>query len=132
MPGKPCVLVVDDESAVRLFVSCTLEREGYDVLGAGDGVEALELLERRGYGIDLVLTDIRMPRLDGLELGRRVAKLPGPIPIAYMSADPPRDVVCLEKPFSMAALVALVEGLTARPRYARPRPASTDNLSSAA
>lgn len=113
------VLVVDDESRVRLFVARALESAGYAVVGAGDGLEALELLDGRGSGIDLVLTDIRMPRLDGLELGRRIAGRRLPIPVAYMSADPPHDVVGLQKPFSMTALVDFVEELLAERRRER-------------
>ncbi len=116
---ESCVLVVDDESTVQLFVARALESAGYTVVGAGDGVEALELLDRNGGAIDLVLTDIRMPRLDGLELGRRIAGRQSPIPVVYMSADPPHDVVGLQKPFSMTALVDLVEELLTERRRDR-------------
>jgi two-component system cell cycle sensor histidine kinase/response regulator CckA len=68
--GGSAVLVVDDDSAVRMLVARALESSGYAVIVAGDGAQALELLERRGAGIHLVLTDIQMPRLGGLELGR--------------------------------------------------------------
>ena len=111
--GESCVLVVDDESAVRLFVTRALESAGYAVVGAGDGLEALELLDRWGTAIALVLTDIRMPRVDGLELGRLIARRRLPVPVAYMSADPPEDLACLQKPFSMTGLLELVSELTA-------------------
>jgi CheY-like chemotaxis protein len=114
-----CVLVVDDETAVRLFVARVLESAGYAVVGAGDGLEALEVLDRRRSGIDLVLTDIRMPGLDGVELGRRIAGRRLPVPVAYMSADPPGQMVCLQKPFSMTALLELVNALTAERRKDR-------------
>jgi CheY-like chemotaxis protein len=110
------VLVVDDEWMVRTLVARALESAGYTVVGAGDGAEALELLERGG-AVDLVLTDIKMPRLGGLELGREIA-LRWPIPVVYMSADPAAlsgggsDSTlppCITKPFSITALGATVE-----------------------
>jgi two-component system, cell cycle sensor histidine kinase and response regulator CckA len=119
--GRSRVLVVEDESAVRMLIARVLETAGYAVLHVGDGAQALELLEREWLGVDLVLTDIRMPRLDGLELGRRIAAQEWPIPVLYMSADPPDALAgggtgpatapCLQKPFSVRALVAAVDGV---------------------
>ena len=63
-----CVLVVDDEKDFRFLFSRHFRKRGYEVLEAGDGVEALEIFERRGSDIDLVVSDIRMPRMDGREL----------------------------------------------------------------
>jgi CheY-like chemotaxis protein len=122
------VLVVDDECVVRLLVARALESAGYTVLAAADGAEALDLLEQGG-GVDLVLTDIRMPRLGGLELGREIARRHWPIPVLYMSADPPaasRDdgsdpsiPGCLAKPFSITDLGATVERLLRQRSAAR-------------
>ncbi|MEZ4409839.1 MAG: sigma-54 dependent transcriptional regulator [Polyangiales bacterium] len=64
------ILVVDDEEDLRAFCEATLKGVGHDVSTAADGVEALEALERRR--VDLVLTDLRMPRLDGEALLRQV------------------------------------------------------------
>ena len=123
--GKSCVLVVDDESGLRRLVVRMLQDEGYAVLEAADGAQALALLEADAAPIDLVLTDIRMPRLSGLELGRRIAMLQRPLPVIYMSADPPVALVdssagigtpsCLQKPFSVPALVAAVDRLLGGP-----------------
>ena len=119
--GKSCVLVVDDESAVRSLIVRALKDEGHTVLEAGDGAQALELLEGEVRGIDLVLTDVNMPRLGGLELGRRIAMRPRPISVVYMSADLPAAFVggasappCLRKPFSVTALLAMVDRLLGR------------------
>ncbi len=60
------LLVVDDEPAIRELTSAMLAEEGYEVLTAEDGQEALELLPR--FHLDLVITDLRMPRLSGFEL----------------------------------------------------------------
>lgn len=66
----PRILVVDDEEGLREFFADSLETEGHEVSTAGDGAEAYELLRRRGF--DLVVTDLKMPRIDGMELLRRV------------------------------------------------------------
>lgn len=120
--GAPWVLVVDDDSGVRAVFARALEGAGFAVLAADDGMQALEFLEGEGTGIDLVLTDICMPRLGGLELGREIAARQFPIPVLYMSADPPEplrggsgpvSVRCLPKPFSIALLVTTVAQLLA-------------------
>ena len=64
------VLLVDDEAPIRRSLGPYLERSGYRVMPASDGVEALELLA--AYEIDIVVSDVLMPRMDGRELVRRV------------------------------------------------------------
>jgi CheY-like chemotaxis protein len=64
------VLVVDDALTTRMLEVGILEAGGYEVMSAGDGMEAWELLD--GRGADLVVTDVHMPRADGLELCRRI------------------------------------------------------------
>jgi DNA-binding NtrC family response regulator len=64
---RPRILVVDDDDSFREVLAATLEKEGYGVLKAGGGQEALDILERRGP-VALVITDIKMPRMSGYEL----------------------------------------------------------------
>jgi two-component system chemotaxis response regulator CheY len=86
-PGK--ILVVDDCEDIRFLVSTLLHSIGYDTMEAGDGVEALELLQTDPR-IHLVITDYDMPRMDGLELTRRIRRneLLEDIPILMQSASP--------------------------------------------
>jgi CheY-like chemotaxis protein len=62
---RPVVLVADDEEGVRGVVELTLRREGFEVLLAAGGQQAVELYRQRGADVDLVLLDVQMPGLDG-------------------------------------------------------------------
>jgi two-component system, cell cycle response regulator CpdR len=66
------ILVADDEEAVREFVTRALRHQGYEVEAAEDGLQALEVLARQPF--DLLVTDIVMPGLDGIELALKVSK----------------------------------------------------------
>jgi two-component system cell cycle sensor histidine kinase/response regulator CckA len=80
----PSILVVDDEGAVRRFALRVLEREGYAVLEARDGLEALELI-KQGHQIDAVVSDIVMPRMNGVELMQAMATETPDLPVILMS-----------------------------------------------
>lgn len=106
------VLVVDDEPTVRELFVDALEEAGHRVEVAADGAEALDHL-RHGTTPCVVLSDVRMPRMDGWELSRAAARDPqlSAIPVVMMTGDrilsftsPARD-----KPYSMAELDALVQ-----------------------
>ncbi len=73
--APPTVLVVDDEDAIRDFLRSALEVEGYVVLAAGDGIDALALCER--YQVDVILLDLMMPRLNGLDFLARLRQRRG-------------------------------------------------------
>lgn len=79
------VLVVDDESAVRRFAIRTLEREGYSVFEARDGAEALELVQKGTVTFHAVISDIVMPRLNGVELMRALSLSNPDLPVLLMS-----------------------------------------------
>jgi two-component system, cell cycle sensor histidine kinase and response regulator CckA len=109
------VLVVDDEAALRAMFARALADVGYHVLEASDGVEALELLRQAGAQIRLIVTDIRMPRMDGYELAERIGASPHPVPMLFISANAQKGShlpgPVLEKPFTPAALRAAVARL---------------------
>jgi two-component system response regulator AtoC len=83
-PERKQILVVDDEPNLRRVLSAQLERDGYDVHTAEDGEQALALL--REHHIDLVITDLRMPKLDGMELLRRVVTMDEEPPVVMLTA----------------------------------------------
>jgi two-component system cell cycle sensor histidine kinase/response regulator CckA len=115
------VLVVDDEQILRDLVCRTLRDEGYRTLEAAHGGEALELVESGPDTVDLVVTDVVMPGMDGRELGRRLAQSRPSLPILYMSAYDVNDIFrrgspwssapFLQKPFPRDGLLNSVEQL---------------------
>ena len=83
-PSKRTVLVADDEANLRKVLSAMLRREGYEVLTAADGHEALCLLRRAR--VDVVLTDLRMPNTDGMALLRQIQTEFESIPVVMLTA----------------------------------------------
>jgi two-component system, cell cycle sensor histidine kinase and response regulator CckA len=84
-PGGYTVLVVDDEDAVRTLACRMLTSAGYQALQAGHGREAIATIEQHAGAIHLVLTDIKMPGMNGRELGRHVEQRWPGRPVLYMS-----------------------------------------------
>ena len=84
LPEKKQILVVDDEQNLRRVLSAQLERDGYDVQTAEDGEEAMRTLA--DHHIDLVITDLRMPKMDGMELLRQALELEPELPIVMITA----------------------------------------------
>ncbi len=112
--GAETILIVEDESAVRRMAARALAAQGYAVLEAENGVEALELLARRDGGVDLVLSDVVMPLLNGRQLAERLAvERPG-LRMLFMSGYTDDDIVrrglmrpgspFLQKPFVVGDL----------------------------
>src|SRR5208337_5354681 len=75
LAGTETVLVVEDDPALRRLISVSLEKRGYTVLAAEDGTEAIRILETNPGEIDLVVSDIMMPKLNGLELRKKAILL---------------------------------------------------------
>jgi PAS domain S-box-containing protein len=91
--GNETILVVEDEEVVRTLASRGLREQGYTVLEAKHGLEALEQIERNHQPIDLVISDVVMPELSGRELGTRLAMLRPELPVLYMSGYTGDDVI---------------------------------------
>ena len=83
--GMETVLIADDEDDVRESIREALEHYGYTVLTAGDPTTALLLAQRNAEDLDLVLTDLVMPDMNGRELSRRLAAIAPDLPVIYMS-----------------------------------------------
>ncbi len=108
------VLLVEDEDPVRAFVKRALEMEGHTVFEAADGEDGIELFLAQGGAFDLLLTDIRMPFMDGIELAHMVRGQNADIPILLMTgfaeqrerAASLSDIVTdvLTKPFTLTVL----------------------------
>jgi DNA-binding NtrC family response regulator len=86
MGPKKRVLIVDDEPNVRLMLSTALGSVGYEVALAEDGTRALAQLEIPGIVIDLVLLDLQMPRMDGMELLSRLRGAGSIVPVVILTA----------------------------------------------
>lgn len=117
------ILLTEDDESVRAFVSRALELDGHRVETAGDGVEAMERLEARDGDFDLLVSDVKMPLMDGIALAHKAAgQWPG-LPILLMTgyADQReraedlskviRDV--LTKPFTLQEIRAAVSDAAA-------------------
>jgi two-component system cell cycle sensor histidine kinase/response regulator CckA len=123
--GKETILVVDDDERVRTILHRSLGAKGYAILEAAHGAEALSIARTHGGAIDLVVTDIVMPGLDGRELGRRLFELRSELRgILYVSGYAPQVVdgfgslgersLFLHKPFSTDAVLEAVRSLLDR------------------
>jgi len=125
LDGSETVLVAEDEEAVRLIIAKALEARGYRVLSARDGSEALELAAGHG-GIDLLVTDVVMPDMNGRELSRCLTEARPNLRTLYLSGYTDdamlhrgvlqEGVAFLQKPFSLGALARKVRDvIEARP-----------------
>lgn len=119
MSGQTKVLAVDDKEPARLLLSALLEAAGYAVVTAEDGVQALDVLEREGADIDVILLDRRMPNMDGMEVMSRLKADPDlrNIPVIMQTAADSDKEVCegiqagvfyyLTKPFERGVLLSI-------------------------
>ncbi len=116
--GSETILLVEDEAAVRRTAARMLQRQGYTVLQAGDGVEALRLLEEHRGPLQLLLTDVVMPGMRGRELAERVADLKPEIKVLFASGYTDdvilrqrlleRGGMLMDKPFTVQSLAGKV------------------------
>ncbi len=86
MEPKKCILIVDDEPNVRLMLSTALGSVGYQVIAAEDGERALVRLAGTAPTVDLVLLDLQMPRLGGMEVLARLRKMGSTVPVVILTA----------------------------------------------
>ena len=113
------ILIVDDSESIREVVVFTLENKGYNVFAAVDGKDALKYLD--GHKIDLIITDLHMPNLDGLGLIKEVRKMENYkfVPILYLTTESQQSIKLeakqagatgwIVKPFMPEKLLAAIE-----------------------
>jgi CheY-like chemotaxis protein len=120
MTEARCILVVDDEAMLRSLVGRAFRERGYQVVEAADGAEALDASCTASRPFDLVVTDSRMPEVDGPHLVQRLRASDPTLPIIHLSGSPgsehsgsrmPGNVPTLLKPFNLGDLVATAERL---------------------
>ena len=115
--GSETILLVDDEEGVRKLLTAVLHNGGYTVIEAANGLAALSVYEKNAHKIDLVLTDVVMPQMNGFELGLRLAEKNPDIQVLYLSGyrdspissapgEPPKAF--LNKPFTPDVLLTKV------------------------
>jgi DNA-binding response OmpR family regulator len=135
MPDSSTILLVDDEEAVQKLLKFPLERDGHRVVVAGDGEEALERFSRER--VDLVVLDIMLPKLDGLEVCRRL-RAASSVPIIMLTArDDELDKVhglelgaddYITKPFSIREFRSRVRAQLRRATTLRAEPDESEML----
>jgi two-component system cell cycle sensor histidine kinase/response regulator CckA len=119
LTGTGRVLLVEDEDIVRSFAVRALSRQGYEVLEAGSGVEAIEVMERENHRVDIVVSDVIMPEMDGPTLLKKLRKTNPALKFIFVSGypddafkkslDDDQEYAFLPKPFTLPQLAAKVK-----------------------
>ena len=115
------ILLAEDDDSMRGFLARALERAGYDVIAYDNGADAFARLKEEPF--TLLLTDIVMPRMDGIELARRASELDPDLKIMFITGfaavtlnselQAPKDARVLSKPFHLKDLVNEIDKLLA-------------------
>src|SRR5262245_2138221 len=124
LTGHGTILLVEDEEGLRALNARGLASRGYTVIEAGNGVEAIDMIERRGGNIDLVVSDVMMPEMDGPTMFKELRKRHPSIKVIFVSGyaedafqkslPDPEKYDFLPKPFTLKQLVAQVKETMAR------------------
>jgi len=115
------IILAEDDSDMRRFLAKALEKAGYDVVAFDNGLSAYERMREEPFS--LLLTDIVMPEMDGIELARRATRLDPDLKVMFITgfaavalnpgSQAPKDAKILSKPFHLRELVREVERLLA-------------------
>ena len=119
---KSKILFVEDEADLTLIVADTLRGEGYEVATACDGIDGLNKF--RTEGVDIVVADVMMPRMDGFSMAREIRKLSPSVPLLFLTAKSTIDDVeegfeigandYIKKPFELRELIVRIKALLRR------------------
>jgi two-component system cell cycle sensor histidine kinase/response regulator CckA len=125
LTGQGTILLVEDEEGLRALNARGLSSRGYTVFEAGNGVEAIDVIERRGGNVDLVVSDVMMPEMDGPTMFKELRKRHPDIKVIFVSGyaedafqkslPDPEKYDFLPKPFTLKQLVAQVKETMGRP-----------------
>lgn len=120
--SRGTVLVVDDDRAIRHVLRTALERHDYVVVESADGAEALDVLERERHTVSAVVSDIGMPRLDGIGLVETLESRADTVPVILTSGRHTRSALpaavrerisgFIAKPYSLESVIAAVTAAT--------------------
>src|SRR5205823_6661172 len=129
--GEGTILLVEDESALRVLAAESLRKLGYTVIAASNGIEALAAADQSAAKIDIVITDIVMPAMGGPELVKKLREAKKEFAVIFMSGytDPavlenPKigaDAILLKKPFSTEAFARSISEAQRRSRDTQPQ-----------
>jgi two-component system, cell cycle sensor histidine kinase and response regulator CckA len=108
-----CILVAEDELAIRRLLSDTLTQEGFEVIAAADGADALKHARNHVGTIDLLITDVKMPKVDGFDLRERLLQEQPNVKLLVISGNLDLEIKGIEfpllrKPFLPSELAAKV------------------------
>ena len=116
------ILLVEDDSTLSMIISETLQRDGFEVETACNGVEGLQKFTK--HGADLIVADVMMPRMDGFEMGRKIRQISRTVPLLFLTAKSGIDDIVegfelggndyLKKPFKMLELIVRIKALLRR------------------
>ena len=116
------ILFVEDEEDLTLIVADTLRGQGYDVITAADGIEALEKFKTEAA--DIVVADVMMPKMDGFTMAKEIRKISPTIPLLFLTAKSTIDDIeegfeigandYLKKPFELRELIVRIKALLRR------------------
>ena len=118
LTGNSTILLVEDEDAVRMFASRALKNKGYTVYEADSGVSALKLIEETDAHLDLVISDVMMPQMDGPTLVKKIRETDKELKVIFISGYAEdalddnimdKDFNFLAKPFSLKQLAEQVK-----------------------
>ena len=138
MNNNPIILVVDDESKIRRLVVTNLTLEGFDVMQAEDGVQAIEVFNRASEKPDLILLDLMMPKMDGMTMLKTLRQF-SDVPVIILSAKDERPTIIegfregaddfVAKPFYIKELLERIRAVLRRSlRKQQTRPVISTSL----
>ena len=114
------LLLVDDEEMIRVCVGAILEMTGHEVIFARDGQEAIDIYEKNRDQINLVVMDITMPKMDGVDAAKVMKKIDPSVKVVLMSGQTERDFneatadAFIPKPFSARDICGVVQRILGR------------------